>query len=378
MSKRDPYEILGVSRNASEEEIKKAYRRQALKNHPDRNPGDKEAEELFKEATMAYEILSHPDKRQRYDSYGWSGIDGMGGGAGYEDYGQWSDLFGMGLDDLLNSVFGFGTSRQAQRQQGQDLRYEMDITLEEAAYGGHRTISISRKVKCPKCNGTGAAKGTKPEMCSTCGGLGQVRRQMGFLTTVATCSTCRGTGTIIKKPCVECRGTGQVQSKEELEVEFPAGIHDEYHMVYRGKGEASPLPGGTPGSLYIFFKIQEHPLFKRRGDDLFCVIPISFSQAALGAEVEVRTLYGKGKLKVPSGTQSHTLFRMAKQGMPSLRSKRKGDLIIQIVVEVPSKMSEKQKQLLKEFDAEIPEESGPLSKSFFAKVKEVFGGKDND
>ncbi len=363
--------MLGVSRNTSAEEIKKAYRQLALKYHPDRNPGDKEAEESFKEATVAYEVLSDAEKRARYDNYGWAGLEG--GGAQGAGFGEWSDLFNMGLDDILDSLFGFGASRPRQRQKGHDLRHQIEITLEEAAFGGKKTISVNRRQPCPECNGSGAAKGSSPERCTTCNGTGQQRRQMGFLTTLTTCSTCRGTGQVIRKPCISCRGSGLVMAEESLEVEFPAGVHDEYHIAYRGKGEPSPYPGGASGNLYLFFRIKEHPLFERHEDNLVCSMPISFAQAALGAEIPLKTLYGTVKLKVPSGTQSHTLFRISHQGMPNLRTSRKGDLIVQVVVEVPTKLNAKQRDLLKHFQDETKNNTGPLSKSFFEKVKEVFG-----
>lgn len=373
MARKDPYETLGVSRNASTEEIKKAYRQMAMKYHPDRNPGDHEAEEAFKEATVAYEVLNDAEKRARYDNYGWAGIEPGGGGQG-GGFGEWSDLFNMGLDDILDSLFGFGASRPRQRQKGRDLRQQIEITLEEAAFGGKKTIEVSRRQPCGDCSGTGAAKGSSPERCTACNGTGQQRRQMGFLTTLTTCSVCRGAGQIIRKPCLSCRGSGLVNAEETLEVEFPAGVHDEYHIAYRGKGDPSPYAGGPAGNLYVFFLIKDHPLFERHEDNLVCAMPISFTQAALGAEIPLKTLYGSVKLKIPSGTQSHTLFRVAHQGMPNLRSGRKGDLIVQVVVEVPNKLTAKQKDLLKQFQEETKSNTGPLSKSFFEKVKEVFGG----
>jgi len=372
--KQDPYELLGVSKNATDDEIKKAYRKLALKYHPDRNPGDKEAEEKFKEATLAYEVLSNSEKRQRYDSFGWAGLEGAAGQGGFGDFGGFSDFFSMGLDDILESLFGFGSTRSRGRQKGQDLKYELELTLEEAAFGGTKEISVPHRVACDDCGGSGAAEGTKPEVCKVCGGSGQRRRQMGFLTTLVTCSSCGGQGKVIRHPCVTCRGTGLVLKDESVTVEFPPGVDDEQHIPYQGMGEPSPYPGGSPGRLYVFFRLKEHPLFQRRGDDLYCTMPISFANAALGAELSIKTLYGNGKLKIPAGTQSHTLFRVAGQGMTNLRSQRKGDLIVQAVVDIPTKLNKKQKELLKEFAEECGEDAGPLSKTFLEKVKEAFGG----
>lgn len=342
MTKRDYYEILGVERNAQKEEIKKAYRRAALKFHPDKNPGDKEAEEKFKEAAEAYEVLHDDQKRQVYDRYGHEGLKGTGfsGFQGAEDiFASFSDIFG----DFFG---GFGARRE--RGRGGDLRYDLSITLKECATGAEKTIAIRKHGICAACHGTRSEPGHHAQTCPSCGGQGQVRRQQGFFAISMPCGPCGGTGKVIKHPCKKCKGSGKEIIEKELKVRIPAGIEAGQHLRLVGEGEAGAL-GQQDGDLYIVIEVEDHPDFERHGDDLVTRKKISFPQAALGADLEINTLLGTTQLNVPRGTQSHQLFRIKGEGMPGISRRGKGDLIVQVIVDVPEKLTKEQEQLLRDF-----------------------------
>lgn len=376
MSQRDYYEVLGVSRDAAEDDIKKAYRRMAMKYHPDRNPGDEEAAEKFKEAGEAYEVLSDPQKRQVYDRYGHDGLRGAaGGGAGAGDFGGgFSDIFG----DMFSDIFG-GGGRGGPRR-GADLRYELDITLEEAYSGSEHTITIPRFDNCGSCKGTGNAKGGKPPTCPTCHGRGQVRIQQGFFTLAQTCPQCRGRGTVITDPCPDCKGQGQIRSEQTLTVKVPAGVDVGDRIRRSGDGEPGDA-GAPPGDLYIQINVKPHDFFEREGADLFCTVPIGFVTAALGGELDVPTLDGKAKLKIPEGTQTNKTFRLRGKGMPSLRGGGHGDLLVTAMVETPVKLTRKQRDLLREFGDSLEDSSerhNPKSSSWLDKarrfIEDAIGG----
>ncbi|MFH1742788.1 MAG: molecular chaperone DnaJ, partial [bacterium] len=376
--KRDYYEVLGVSRTASVDEIKKAYRKLALKYHPDRNPGDKKAEENFREAAEAYEILANDDKRRMYDQFGHAGI-GAGGPGGYEFTGQaftdFSDIFGD-FSDLFEGLFGgFGMrSRSRSRtRRGDDLRYDMQITLKEAFTGTEKKIDIPKQASCDPCTGTGCAPGTHPETCPQCRGTGQVTVSQGFFSISRTCSRCGGRGATIGSPCVACHGSGRVMTRQKVSIKVPPGSDMGVKLKIPGEGE-SGVGGGPPGDLYIFLAVAPHPLFVRDGDDLLCEVPISIIQAALGSELKVPTMDGRAKLKIPAGTQTGKIFRLRGRGMPNLRGYGQGDQLVRVMVETPTKLTTRQKQLLQEFASIGGEDSHPQSKSFLEKVKNVFGG----
>lgn len=363
MSKRDYYHVLGIDREATSEEIKRAYRRLAHQHHPDKNPGDKESEERFKEATEAYEILSTPEKRAAYDRFGVAGTgDGFGG---FGDVG-----FGTVFEDLFEGFFGDSSRRRTSR--GADLRYNLEITLEEAVLGAEKEIVIPRLEACGACKGSGAKPGTSPTTCRSCRGSGQVRYSQGFLTISQTCSACRGEGRIIEHLCRDCRGTGRSRFDRSLTVKIPAGVESGTRLRLTGEGEAG-LRSGDRGDLYVVMTVRDHPLFSRNADDLYCEVPVSFGQAALGAELEIPSLSGMIKLKIPHGTQSGSEFRLRGKGAPSLRGHGRGDLVVRIVVEVPTRLTAKQRELLEAY-AELENGDGsPLAKSFFEKVKSLFG-----
>ena len=378
MAKQDYYELLGVNKNASDAEIKKAYRTLAMKYHPDRNPGDKEAETKFKEVTEAYEILKDGQKRAAYDQYGHAAF-AQGGGAG--GFGGFNFGFGGGsgggfggiFDDIFSEFMGAaagGRSRTSQQgQRGADIRYDLEISLEEAYTGLKKEIEIQTAVKCDECNGTGAAAGSKAETCDMCHGTGRVRRQSGFFIEERTCPTCHGTGQVIKNPCKKCGGTGKVSQKKVLEVNIPAGIDTENRMRLSGQGEAGSN-GGPNGDLYIFVHVKPHPLFKREATDLYCDIPVSMVTAALGGTIEIPCIDGtKEKVTISAGTQSGDEVRLRKKGMSVLQSKGLGDLFVRFKVETPTKLTAKQKELLKQFEAES-KESSPESNGFFEKLKD--------
>ena len=377
MAKRDYYEILGVAKNASEEELKKAYRKLAMKYHPDRNPDSKGAEEKFKEAKEAYEMLSDPGKREAYDRYGHAGVDpNMGGGgfgAGAAGFGGFSDAFG----DIFGDIFGQsarGGRGGPQVYRGADLRYNLEITLEQAAHGYDTTIRVPSWDECETCHGSGAKPGTTPTTCTTCGGQGQVRMQQGFFSIQQTCPKCHGTGKMIPNPCTTCSGAGRIKRNKTLEVKIPAGIDDGMRIRSSGNGEPG-MNGGPPGDLYVEIRIKPHPVFQRDGDDLHCEIPVSFAKAALGGEVEVPTLNGKASFTLPEGTQSGKTFRLRGKGIKGVRSGYAGDLFCHVVVETPVKLTDRQKELLQEFEKLTTaggSKHSPQSKSWKDKVKEFF------
>jgi molecular chaperone DnaJ len=353
MIKRDYYEILGVPRNATEAEIKKAYRQLALQYHPDRNPGNKEAEEKFKEAAEAYEVLRDPEKRELYDRYGHEGLQrtGFSGFAGFED------IF-TSFSDIFEEFFGFTTGRRrsAGPKKGPDYRYDLSISFLDAALGKETEIEIERPESCPTCKATGIQPGTRRETCPACHGSGQITHSQGFFTLRTTCSRCRGQGFFIPYPCTECRGTGKVKKLKKIPIKIPAGVDTGSRLKITGEGGEGER-GGRPGDLYVVLHVEPHPFFERQGDDIFCQIPISFTQAALGAEIEVPSLNGTKKLTIPPGTQSSQVFTLRGQGVPHLNGFGRGDQHVQVVIKVPTKLSKRQKELLKEFAALEEKES---------------------
>lgn len=362
------YEILGIGKDASAEAIKKAYRKQAMKFHPDRNPDDKGTEEKFKEAKLAYEILSDSDKRAAYDQFGHAGVDpqaGMGGGFGG---GGFSDAF----SDIFGDIFG-GGSRRERVYRGADLRYNLEISLEEAARGTETKIRIPTLEECGTCHGSGAKPGTTPTPCTTCGGHGQVRIQQGFFSVQQTCPRCSGTGKMVSDPCPSCHGEGRVKKHKTLSVKIPSGVDNGDRIRLGGEGEAG-VNGGPPGDLYVVVHLKEHPVFKRHGDDLHCEMPISFATAALGGEIEIPTLDGHAKIKIPSETQSGKVFRLRSKGIKGVRSHAPGDLLCHMMVETPVNLSERQRELLREFESLSPGRNNhPRAQSFMDKVKAFFG-----
>lgn len=365
-AKTDYYETLGVDRGADAAAIKKAYRRIAMKFHPDRNPDDPKAEEKFKEASEAYEILSDQEKREAYDRFGHAGVDpqGMGGGQGFA--GGFSDIFG----DVFGDVFGGGGSRRASR--GSDLQYTLEISLEQAVKGTTAKITIPTNVGCDTCDGSGAKPGTSASTCGTCNGQGQVRMQQGFFSVQQTCPSCRGNGKTIDEPCSKCRGQGVVRERKTLSVKVPAGVDTGDRVRLSGEGEAGP-GGIPPGDLYVQMSVKSHPIFERRDADLYCEIPISFVDAALGAEIEVPTLTGKVKLKIPSETQTGKLFRLRGKGIQPVRTSHTGDLICRVIVETPVKLNAEQKELMEKLRESLGESKhAPQSHRWFSGVKKFF------
>lgn len=375
---KDYYELLGLQKGATDVEIKKAYRTLAMKYHPDRNPGNAEAELKFKEVTEAYEVLKDSQKRAAYDRYGHAAF-AQGAGAGAGGFGGFNFDFGGGSGAGFGSIFedifsefmgGARRSRQQEGVRGADIRYDLEITLEEAYKGLTKEIEIQTAVKCEDCHGTGAAEGSKAETCDTCHGTGRVRRQAGFFIEERTCPTCNGTGKVIKNPCKKCGGTGKVSQKKVLEVTIPAGIDSENRMRLAGQGEAG-MNGGPNGDLYIFVHIKPHPIFKRDAANLYCTVPLSMMTAALGGEIDIPCIDGSSeKVKIDEGTQSGTEVRLRKKGMTMLQSKSVGDLFVRFTVETPTKLTDKQKELLKQF-AEESKESSPQSTGFFEKLREL-------
>ena len=373
MSKQDYYELLGVDKNVDEGTLKKAFRKAAMKYHPDRNPGDKEAEQKFKEMGEAYDVLKDPEKRAAYDRYGHAAFEnGMGGpggaGAGGFDF---SDVFEEFFGDFMGG--GGGRRRRgAQAGRGSDMRFNMEITLEEAFSGKTDTITVPTSVQCEPCGGSGAEPGSKPEACDTCGGHGKVRANQGFFMVERTCPKCGGTGTIIVNPCKSCSGAGKVSKNKTLQVKIPKGVEEGTRIRLAGEGEAGTR-GAPSGDLYIFLSIKPHPLFKRDGDLLFCQVPIPMTKATLGGTIEVPTIGGgRARIKIPEGTQSGRQFRLRGKGMPELNGGYVGDMIIETSVETPTNLSKRQRELLEEFAEEGGDQISPRSEGFFAKVKDLW------
>lgn len=371
-TKRDYYEVLGVSKTASPDDIKKAYRKLAKESHPDLHPNDKAAEERFKEINEANEVLSDPDKRARYDQFGMDGPQ-MGGGGGFGGFGFDPSQMG-GFESIFDQLFGGGMGGARSRNapmQGNDLRFSLRISFEEAASGVKKSFEFNRNENCDVCHGSGAKPGTQPVTCQTCGGSGQVRSSGGFMVTVRPCSACGGTGTVIKEPCTGCNGSGLKRHKRTANVNVPAGIDDGQVVVMSGQGEPG-RNGGPNGDLQIVINVAPHKLFKRDGINLYMEMPISFTQAALGAELDVPTLEGVVKHRISEGTQTDTVFRVKGKGMPRLRGNTKGDLVVTVRVEVPTRLNEKQKELLRQFDESTGNKENEKQKSFKDKVKDIF------
>ena len=378
--KRDYYEVLGVEKSASEGEIKKAYRKLAMKYHPDQNPGDKAAEEKFKEINEAYEVLSDADKKARYDQFGFAGVDpnfGAGGGA----YGSgFSGFDGFDLGSIFGDFFGGGAAgsggqRRSGPTRGQNLGVELEITFEEAAFGCEKEITFGRIEPCSTCGGSGCKAGTQPETCSRCGGRGTIRTQQNFMgmtmQSESPCPTCGGKGKLIKEPCTTCKGKGKVRRNKTMKVQVPAGIDDGQSFRLRGEGNCGSN-GGPCGDVLVTVTVKPHAIFERDGANVLCEMPITFTQAALGAEIEVPTLDGKVRYTIPEGTQTGTVFRLRGKGIPMLNSKTRGDQLVTVVVETPTKLTREQKELLKKLDATLDDDGQPKRKGFFEKLRESF------
>ena len=370
MAKRDYYEVLGVNRDASEDDLKKSYRKLAMKHHPDRNPDNPKAEERFKEAKEAYEILTDANKRAAYDQYGHAGVDpSAGAGAGAAGFGGFADAFG----DIFGDIFGGGRQR-SNVYRGADLRYNLQIALEEAPRGTQTKIRIPTMAECETCHGTGAKPGTKPTSCTTCGGHGQVRMQQGFFSIQQTCPKCHGSGKVVQSPCPACHGAGRIKQHKTLSVKIPAGVDQGDRIRLSGEGEAG-VNGGPSGDLYVVIHLKPHSVFQRDHNDLHCEMPISFSTAALGGEIEIPTLDGYAKIKVPAETQTGKVFRLRGKGIKGVRSSATGDLMCHVVVETPVNLTPRQRELLAELEAINVNGAGrhdPRAKSWMDKVKEFF------
>jgi len=378
MAKRDYYEVLGVGKNASVDDIKRAYRRMAIKYHPDKNPNDKEAEAKFKECAEAYEVLSDPEKHQRYDQFGHEGLRGMG----MRDYQhmRWQDI-GSIFEDIFSGfggfgdLFGMGTGARTRRTgpaRGYDLETSVDLTLNDIAKGTEKTIEFTRQDTCPECTGSGCAPGTTPGRCPTCNGTGQIARGGGFFQMVSTCPQCKGTGQVITNLCKKCRGSGRVPKKRVVNIKIPRGVHEGQGIRAANEGEPG-RKGGPRGDLYCYVRVKPHEFLQRDGNDLIAVVPISFTQAALGATIDVPSLNGTRSLKIPPSTQYGSIFRIRSQGLPDVRTGRTGDQLVQITIETPTKLNTKQQELLREFAKTGNKTVSPKSKSFFEKLKKYLG-----
>jgi molecular chaperone DnaJ len=367
-----------VAKGVTDEELKKAYRKKAVQHHPDKNPGDKASEEMFKKCSEAYEILKDPDKRAAYDRYGHAAFQGAGGGAGargggfHDPFDIFREVFsqGGGGGGIFDEMFGGGGARSG-GQEGADLRYDLELSLEEAAKGVEKEISFRKLVACKHCSGSGAEPGSKKVTCPTCRGAGQIRRSGGIIVFTQTCPTCGGSGVKIEKPCAVCKGEGRTAKNTKLNVKIPPGVDTGSRLRSAGNGEAAGA-GGSPGDLYIVLSVKDHELFERQGDDLFCEIPIKFTLATLGGQIEVPTLTGKANLKIPTGTQSGTTFRLRNRGMPTLRGGGHGDELIRVQVEVPASLSAEQRKILEEFAKVSGDAHEPTSRTFFEKAKKFF------
>ncbi len=385
MAKRDYYEVLGVAKDAAEADIKKAYRKLAMKYHPDRNPGDKEAEEKFKEAAEAYEVLHDADKRARYDRFGHEGLSGAGGGGGahfsnFEDiFSQFSDIFGGGgggggggsiFDGIFGGMGGGGATGRRVRA-GNSLKCRVNISFKEAAFGCSKTIELNRNELCEKCKGSGAAAGSSPKRCPTCGGTGQVHRSQGFFAVQTTCPKCHGAGTVIDKPCGSCSGSGVTAKSVRIKVSIPAGVEDGTRLRIPDEGEPS-TGGGPRGDLFCYIFVAEDEFFHRRGNDVICEVPLTISQAVLGAQIDVPTLRGKAKVKINPGTQSGQIYRLRGQGFPNMRGYGEGDQIVQVVVDIPKKLTKRQEELFRELASIDESHVSPKRKSFMDTIKNYF------
>ncbi|HEY2040113.1 MAG TPA: molecular chaperone DnaJ [Edaphobacter sp.] len=379
VTKVDFYEVLSVSRDASDQELKTAYRKLAMQYHPDRNQGDPAAEEKFKECSEAYQVLSDPDKRAAYDRYGHAAFNGSSSGAGAGPFGgggfgnaqDLGDIFG----DLFGEMFNMGGSarggKASRAQRGRDLRYDLALEFEEAVFGVQREIKVRRSETCTECQGSGAARGKQPVTCTQCGGRGQQRYQQGFFSVARTCTVCGGTGTLIVDPCQTCHGETRVPTEHKILVKVPAGVEQDTRIRYQGEGESGRF-GGPSGDLYVVLNVKAHKFFERDGDDLHCVMPISFSQAALGTELDIQTLEAMETIRIPEGTQSGREFRLRGKGVPHLNERGKGDLIIEVRVQTPSKLTKQQKELLRQLEETSQVDNVPTSRGIFDKVKEMF------
>ncbi len=370
MSKRDYYEVLGVKRTCTDGELKSAFRKLAMKWHPDKNPGDAQCELKFREINEAYDVLKDEQKRAAYDRFGHSAFEQSGGGAGF------GNDFGSAFSDIFEGIFGMaggrGGARGSMRERGADLRYNLEITLEESFAGKTAQVRLPTNVVCETCSGSGAKAGTQPSQCRMCNGAGRIRQSQGFFTLERTCPTCQGRGNVIETPCQTCNGAGRTTKERMLEVHIPAGVEDGTRIRLAGEGEAG-LRGGDAGDLYIFLSIKPHAVFQREGADLYCRVPVSIVTAALGGDFEVPTIDGgRSQVKVPEGTQTGKRFRLQGKGMTVLRSKSRGDMYVQVAVETPQKLTKRQRELLKEFETESSKDTQPETAGFFAKMREFF------